>query len=56
MADIAEASTDKVTAEHGVIDEAIQDGGQGYTVFSIVRWFHSFGRDFSQSVDLFLFP
>jgi len=37
MADLAEASTDKVTTEHGVIDEAIQDRGEGYTVFSIVR-------------------
>lgn len=37
MADLAEASADKVTVEHGVIDEAIQDRGQGYTVFSIVR-------------------
>lgn len=37
MADLTEASADKVTTEHGVIDEAIQDRGQGYTVFSIVR-------------------
>lgn len=37
MADLEEASADKVTIEHGVIDEAIQDRGQGYTVFSIVR-------------------
>ena len=37
MADLGEASADKVTVEHGVIDEAIQDRGQGYTVFSIVR-------------------
>lgn len=35
MADFAEASADKVTAEHAVIDEAIQDRGEGYTVFSI---------------------
>jgi hypothetical protein len=37
MADLGEAAADKVTTEHGVIDEAIQDRGQGYTVFSIVR-------------------
>lgn len=35
MADLAEASADKVIAEHAVIDEAIQDRGEGYTVFSI---------------------
>lgn len=40
MADLTEATADKVTAEHGVIDEAIQDRGQGYTVFSIVRSIH----------------
>lgn len=37
MADLTQASADKVIAEHGVIDEAIQDRGEGYTVFSIVR-------------------
>lgn len=37
MADMQEASRLKVTDEHGVIDEAIQDRGVGYTVFSIVR-------------------
>ena len=36
MGDLAEASADKVTAEHGVINEAIQDRGEGYTVFSII--------------------
>jgi hypothetical protein len=25
--------------EHNVIDDAISDRGEGYTVFSIVRWF-----------------
>ncbi|KAH0829218.1 hypothetical protein J3R83DRAFT_2781 [Lanmaoa asiatica] len=35
MADMREASTQKVTNEHGVIDEAIRDRGEGYTVFSI---------------------
>lgn len=29
MADFAEASTEKVTPEHAVIDEAIQDRGEG---------------------------
>jgi hypothetical protein len=37
MADMQEASRLKVTDEHSVIDEAIRDRGQGYTVFSIVR-------------------
>ena len=40
MGDLAEASADKVTAEHGVIDEGTQDRGEGYTVFSIVCPFH----------------
>lgn len=31
-----EAQKEKVTSEHNVIDEAIQDIGNGYTVFSIV--------------------
>lgn len=43
MVDMKEASRLKVMDEHGVIDEAMQDRGQGYTVFSIVRdtlsWF-----------------
>lgn len=37
MADMQESSRQKVTEEHGVIDEAIRDRGEGYTVFSIVR-------------------
>lgn len=37
MADMQEASRIKVTNEHSVIDEAIRDRGEGYTVFSIVR-------------------
>lgn len=37
LAEMNEASRLKVTDEHNVIDEAIQDKGQGYTVFSIVR-------------------
>lgn len=37
MTDMQEASRQKVTDEHGVIDDAIRDYGEGYTVFSIVR-------------------
>ena len=37
MMAMIEASKQKVTEEHGVIDEAIRDRGEGYTVFSIVR-------------------
>ena len=33
--DMQEAKKDKATDEHGVIDDAIMDGGVGYTVFSI---------------------
>lgn len=36
MQDMEEARKEKVTEEHNVIDEAIRDGGEGYTVFSIV--------------------
>lgn len=36
MADLEEASREKSTEEHNVIDDAIQDRGAGYTVFSIV--------------------
>ena len=46
MADFGEATADKVTAEHAVIDEAIQDRGAGYTVFSIVRPPYFFFRVF----------
>jgi len=35
LADMEDARKAKVIQEHGVIDEAIQDKGQGYTVFSI---------------------
>jgi len=37
LADMEEAKREKATAEHNVIDDAIQDRGEGYTVFSIVR-------------------
>lgn len=37
MAELADATRQQVTEEHSVIDEAIRDRGQGYTVFSIVR-------------------
>ncbi|KAF9476353.1 NADPH oxidase regulator NoxR [Pholiota conissans] len=35
LADMQEAKGDKATDEHNVIDDAIQDRGEGYTVFSI---------------------
>ncbi len=37
LADMNEARMAKVTDEHNVIDDAIVDRGDGYTVFSIVR-------------------
>lgn len=36
LAEMEEARKLKVTDEHDVIDDAIRDGGEGYTVFSIV--------------------
>lgn len=36
LTDMQEAARDKATDEHNVIDDAIQDRGEGYTVFSIV--------------------
>jgi hypothetical protein len=41
MAELQDATSQKATEEHGVIDEAIRDGGEGYTVFSIVSLFSS---------------
>ncbi|KIM78245.1 hypothetical protein PILCRDRAFT_824726 [Piloderma croceum F 1598] len=35
LADMEEARKEKATEEHTVIDDAIQDRGEGYTVFSI---------------------
>ncbi|KAF9460762.1 NADPH oxidase regulator NoxR [Collybia nuda] len=35
LADMEDARRDKATDEHNVIDDAIQDRGEGYTVFSI---------------------
>ncbi|KIJ65836.1 hypothetical protein HYDPIDRAFT_27064 [Hydnomerulius pinastri MD-312] len=35
MYDLEEAKKEKVTEEHNVIDDAIRDRGEGYTVFSI---------------------
>ncbi|ELU42105.1 NADPH oxidase regulator NoxR [Rhizoctonia solani AG-1 IA] len=35
LQEMREAQRVKVTEEHGVIDDAIQDQGEGYTVFSI---------------------
>ena len=37
MAELEDATRQQVTEEHSVIDEAIRDRGEGYTVFSIVR-------------------
>lgn len=34
-----EGRREKATDEHNVIDDAISDRGEGYTVFSIVRPF-----------------
>lgn len=39
LADMQEAKKDKATDEHNVIDDAIADRGDGYTVFSIVYAF-----------------
>jgi hypothetical protein len=36
IAEMEEARKEKVTEEHAVIDDAIRDRGDGYTVFSIV--------------------
>jgi hypothetical protein len=36
LMDLEDARREKVTVEHNVIDEAIEDRGEGYTVFSIV--------------------
>lgn len=36
LAEMEEARGEKVTEEHAVIDDAIRDRGDGYTVFSIV--------------------
>lgn len=40
LADMEEARREKATDEHNVVDDAIQDRGEGYTVFSIVRLWH----------------
>ena len=43
MNDLKQARNEKVTEEHDVIDEAIRDRGDRYTVFSIVcssSYFH----------------
>jgi len=42
LADMEEARNEKATEEHNVIDDAINDRGEGYTVFSIVRSLSSF--------------
>lgn len=38
MVELDDATRQKATEEHSVIDEAIRDRGEGYTVFSIVRF------------------
>lgn len=38
MTELEDASRQQSTEEHSVIDEAIRDRGEGYTVFSIVRF------------------
>jgi hypothetical protein len=38
MTELEDASRQQATEEHSVIDEAIRDRGEGYTVFSIVRF------------------
>ena len=37
MTEMEDAASQRATGEHGVIEEAIRDRGEGYTVFSIVR-------------------
>jgi hypothetical protein len=37
IAELQDAARQKATEEHSVIDEALRDRGEGYTVFSIVR-------------------
>jgi hypothetical protein len=37
--DLTDAKQEKATEEHNVIDDAINDRGEGYTVFSIVSYF-----------------
>lgn len=44
LADMEEARRDKATDEHNVIDDAIQDRGEGYTVFSIVSVIYFFSN------------
>jgi len=42
LAELEEAARQKATEEHNVIDEAIRDRGEGYTVFSIVNFILKF--------------
>ncbi|KAJ6517863.1 hypothetical protein DFH09DRAFT_1194653 [Mycena vulgaris] len=37
LADLEAARHDKATAEHDIIDDALRDRGEGYTVFSVPR-------------------
>jgi hypothetical protein len=47
LADMEEARKEKATEEHNVIDDAISERGEGYTVFSIVRPFSTDRYPFS---------
>ena len=42
LADMDEAKREKATPEHDVIDDAIRERAEGYTVFSIVSLIHLF--------------
>ena len=56
MVDFVKASAGKVADEHKVIDEAIRDRGEGYTVFSIVHpFFFFFSNLFLKEAPSFVF-
>lgn len=46
MDDILDAQKAKAVKEHEVIDEAVVDGAEGYTVFSIVCFRLIYDRSF----------
>jgi hypothetical protein len=50
MKDLENARLEKATEEHNVIDDAIAERGEGYTVFSIVRGFCIF-RSFHSTIE-----
>jgi translation elongation factor EF-1alpha len=47
LTDMEEARNEKATEKHNVIDDAIAERGEGYTVFSIVRPFSTDRYPFS---------